>query len=546
MDSEKADQSGRTAPGAVDSNVAVVDSDGNTAREDVSEFRRSGVIISTLDSHKATNKQEVEIIANTIEGLFTYNEDHTIRNGLCESYEMSEDGMEYIFHLRRDSRWSNGDSVTAHDFVYGWNRPASRFNNDLNPPVITYSKIKNSSEITEKEEIFFVKELGVEALNDYTLKVQMEAPNSYLITLLARPYFAPVNQKFAEALGEDYGTSVDALLCNGPYVLSEWAGNTHTVLRKNPNYYDSEEVALEKVYYRTISANIGLSKIYGDEEVDYLELGKDGYERFADHPDAQIIPELKVSLLTFHISNPVLENQNVRKAIAYGFDKARYVDEFFERLCTPMDNLIPYGFVYDRHGRDFRNEPVGVLKYDVDKARAYWEKAKEELQLDTYEINMIGGSSEKDMAMGEYIKDELESNLEGLTINVLKTSFSSHSKDLEIYENGFIGKGLTIQYYTDPLAALESLVSEKDGVPMNYTNDEFDTIIADAQGGVLFESEEARLAALKEAEQIIVEDAVYLIPLYQHGRVILSRPSVKGMDCYSVKEYALYRYVQVD
>lgn len=516
------------------------------ANNEDSVFQRIGTEIYTLDINQTANKQALEIIANTIEGLFKYNQDHTIGYGLCKAYELSEDGLEYIFYLRTDSRWSNGDPVTAHDFVYSWKRLANS-KNSIHANKIALTQIKSSFKTAQAENNVNTDQLGVEALNDYTLKVVLEKPNPYLKSLLTLPYFAPLNENFVNKAGDAYGSTLDTVLSNGPYIVSVWEPEEQYVLSRNNDYYNNEEVELENIVYKIIGTNENAALMYEENEIDYLELQQESQLDYTSNPNTATILETTVYYITLNNNNEILKNQNARKAFALALDKLYIVENFTKDGSILIDNIVPYGLSFDSNGEDFHSTSIDDnYYYDPIKAREYWERAKEELKLDTYELIFVIAKSEFSTAIAEYIQKEFQENFEELSIVISPTKFSSSIESFEIYEKRAMEIEGWRADYNDPLAMLEIWASDSPYNNAGYSSVEFDKIISKDKQGLFMNNNDIRWQELKRAEKLLVEEDVCIIPMFQVGQSILLNPAIKRLDKYSCEDLILYMHIEME
>ena len=219
-------------------------SSGGTDSHNVLNLSKENDVI-TLDSTLATDGMSFEVINMMIEGLETTDENGDIVPALAESYDVSEDGLTYTFHLR-DASWSNGEPVTAADFEYAWKDAAS-------DPTSDYAYIfgpdgaciKGASEVMGNPEN--KDALGVKAEDEKTFVVELERRTPYFVSLTTFPPFYPVNEKFAEEQGDQYGLSADNLLACGPFQLVDWTKGNSLKLEKNDSYWGKDDVALDEI-----------------------------------------------------------------------------------------------------------------------------------------------------------------------------------------------------------------------------------------------------------------------------------------------------------
>lgn len=228
------------------------------------------------------------MVQHLFEGLTRFDETTTPVPGIATTIDVSEDGKEYNFTLREDAKWSNGETITAHDFEYAWKRLLSP--DTQGPNAYLLDNVVNGLAVRNGEKS--VDEVGFKATSDTEFKVTLENPQPSFLSVLAIGWLAPQQQAYVEKTGAAYGTNSDSLLYNGAFVLTNWDGTSDTwTLEKNKEYYDQEAVKLEEVSVQTLKEeNTGISlfeggdldlvRISGQNVAQYSNL--DGYVTFND------------------------------------------------------------------------------------------------------------------------------------------------------------------------------------------------------------------------------------------------------------------------
>ncbi|TCT12149.1 extracellular solute-binding protein (family 5) [Natranaerovirga pectinivora] len=257
--------------------------------------------IPTMDINKATDAVSFQAMANVNEGLFMLGENDVLELAIATGYEVSEDGLTYIFDLRDDSVWSNGDQVTAHDFVYSWRRLGNPNTGAQYAFMLETAGIKNASAVMNGE--VALEELGVRAIDEYTLEVTLETPVPYFLNMMAFPSFYPINEDFAEAMGDRFGTSVDTTLYNGPFVLSNWQIGYGFEFIKNPNYYGADEVKMDRINFRIIKDVATSVNLFETGEIDRVRLSQDFVEKYIEDPNFIREEEPVIFYIDFNINN---------------------------------------------------------------------------------------------------------------------------------------------------------------------------------------------------------------------------------------------------
>ena len=238
--------------------------------------------IPTLDISKATDTVSAEVLMNTMEGLVKKDKDGKLIPGIAEKWEKSQDGKTWTFHLRKDAKWTNGDKVTAKDFEYSWKRtldPATASTYGFIMYDIVGAKDFNLGKTNNADNV------GVKAIDDYTLKVDLVRPVHYFDSLMFFRTFLPQNERAVKEFGNEYGTAANKLVYNGPFTLSNWKIEDAFTMRKNNNYWDKDTVKIEKINTKIVKdANAALN-LYETGAIDIVGLTSENVDKYKDSPD---------------------------------------------------------------------------------------------------------------------------------------------------------------------------------------------------------------------------------------------------------------------
>ncbi|MGL4797392.1 MAG: ABC transporter substrate-binding protein [Paraclostridium sp.] len=238
--------------------------------------------IPTLDISKASDTVSSEVLMNTMEGLVKVDKEGMIIPGVAESWEKSEDGKTWTFKLRKDSKWSNGDPVTAKDFEYSWKRtldPATASTYGFIMYDIVGAKDFNLGKTDNADGV------GVKAIDDYTLQVDLVRPVHYFDSLMFFKSFLPQNQKVVEQFGQEYGTTHDKIVYNGPFTLTDWKIEDIHTMTKNPNYWDASTVKIEKINKKIVKDGNAALNLYEAGEIDIVGLTSENVDKYKDSPE---------------------------------------------------------------------------------------------------------------------------------------------------------------------------------------------------------------------------------------------------------------------
>ncbi len=501
------------------------------------------VALPAMDQHIATDGLSFETIGATIEGLYMTAADGSVYPALAESHTMSEDGMTYTFTLRDGVKWSNGDAVTANDFVFSWRRLVDPEMASDYSFIGDVAGLKNAAAIMAGE--MATTELGVTATDDKTLVVELERPVPYFLSLTAFTTFFPLNEAFVTEKGEAYGQTPDDLLACGPYKMVEWNKGYGFKLEKNADYYDADAVKLDALEFRVIKDSQTAAIKFDSGELDMVKLTSELVDNYKDSEAYTNINASYVWYIAPNLDDAVFSNLKARQAIQFAVNKEGIVNNILNDGSTVADFIIPTGLATGPDGKDFRETSKNDYgKFDAEKAAKYWEEAKAELGMDEVSIEILFDDSETVKKMAEFIQAELETNLPGLTVS-LKSQPKKNR--LELMRNGEYQVGLTRwgPDYADPLTYLDLFLTGGANNFPNYASEKYDELTI-ASATTLAGDAEARWEAMKEAEDLLLATDAAIAPLYQAGYAYLINPKVVGLEDHAIGITFVYKNVDIN
>lgn len=481
--------------------------------------------IPSMNSALATDMVSFQMYENVIEGLYRLDKDTKPVPALAEGDpEETNGGKTWTIKLRKDAKWSNGDKVTANDFVYAWRNVVEP--ETASEYAFIMFDIENAEEINKGDKK--PEELGVKAIDDHTLEINLKNNQPYFKGLLAFGTFMPKNEKFAKKHGDKYGTDVKSTLYNGPFVMKEWKTEESVKLVKNNKYWDKKNVKLDEINYKVVKdAQTGLN-LYETGKVDSVGVSAENVEKYKSNKDFKT--ELSSASSFFRISfkgehKKELSNKNLRLALAKSIDKEAYVKNNLNNGSIASNQLTPKDVYKGPDGSDFSEIAGGEnLKLDKESAKDDWKKAQQELGIDTLEIELLTVDIDTAKKDAEYFKEQLESNLDGLTVKIKQQPFKQ-KLDLEKKGQYDISYGNWFPDYADPMTFLDLYYSKETNT--GYNNPEYDKLLNDAKGPLL-KDPEARWKTLGEASTLLLDDAA-LIPVIQRGSAYMDKDYVKGV-----------------
>lgn len=477
----------------------------------------------TIDPAIGTDTTSGAIIDNVFERLTAVTPEGEIVPAAAESWEVSEDSLTYTFKLREGATWSNGDPLVAGDFEYAWKRV-------LNPE--TLSERANFMYAIEGAEAYNkgegeVDDVKITALDDYTLEVVLRAPTAYFDEFVAMYTFSPVNPAIVEE-NPDWAVDVsENYVTNGPFTLTEWRHNSDYVLTKNEQYWDADNVALDGVNVQIIESESAASSEFMAGNLDFLgspygTVSLDAMETFEEQGILEKKPQSAIYWYVMNVEDPILSNQNIRKALAYAVNRQNIVDNISKGGEIPALGYVPPmipGFEEDR----------GYFEdADFDTAREFLAVGLEELGLEDpseLNINLSINTSEAHSVIAQDVQENWAKEL-GINVTIDNTEWQVYLDklsmlDYQVGRMGWTGK------YNDATTYLDMYRTKDVGNnDTGWESEEYKALL-DASDFEL--DEQARIELLRQAEAVMIEE-MPVIPIYYYSNAYVQRDGVQGMD----------------
>ncbi len=502
------------------------------------------VEVASLDPQLATDGTSFEVIADFTDGLMQMDAEGGAAPAIAESYEVSEDGLTYTFILREDANWSNGTPVTADDFVFGWQRAADpAVASEYSYMMSDIGQIKNGAAVIAGEAD--VTELGVTAIDDKTLQVELEVPVSYFLSLMYFPTFYPMNREFYEGLEDGtYGTSADTVLANGAFILSEYEPAALAFsLVKNPDYYDADSVSLDGLDYQVIKDSQQAFMSYQNGDLDIVKLSGDQVDQVMGDPELNVTGAGYMWYLTMNANDIAeLNNVNMRMAITNAVDRESIVLDVVKDGSVATYTAVPPQFATGPDGSDFSGDQTmfaDVCSTNPEFAAECFAAAKEELGIETFTFQLLVEDQTETQNVAAVLKEQLESTLDGLTVEIVVEPKKQRVEDIQ---NGDYEVCLTRwgPDYADPMTYLNMWTTDNSNNYGFWSNAEFDQLIADCTTGAYITDMEARWNAMYEAETIVMNEAV-IAPIYTKADANMIKSNVVGIEFHPVALNRVYK-----
>ena len=473
---------------------------------------------ATLDPAKTEGTVESNIQRDLYEGLVTTGPNGEIRPAVAESWE-SKDNKVYVFHLRKDAKWSNGEPVTAGDFVYAFRRvvdpkTGSPYSWYLETPgIVNASKIINGKAKPE--------ELGVKAIDDYTFEVSLERPISYFVSMMAHTTVYPEPQKVIEKFGDKW-TQPGNLVGNGAYTLKDWVVNEKIVLERNHNYWDDKNTTINKVTYLPIqSQNADMNRYLAGEVDMTYETPIEQFKRLQkERPEeVRVTGYVGTYYYEFNCKRKPFDDVRVRKALAYAIDRDVIADSVMGQGQKPGYGLVPDfvdGFVpqvpaYAKLTQAQRNEEAKKLL----KEAGFDEQHPLKFEL-------LYNTSENHKKVAVAVAAMWKKTL-GVDVALVNQEWKTY---LETKSGGNfdIARAGWIADYNEASSMLDLKQTTHGNNDGKYSNPKYDALMAKSREVA---NAEERNKLYADAEAILAED-MPLANIYQYVTARLVKPYVGG------------------
>ena len=478
----------------------------------------------TMDQTIATDESSFSMISLCQSGLVQYGEDKQVHPDLAESWDVSDDGLTYTFHLRDGIQWSNGESITAADFVYAFQRL-------VDPDTASeYSYLMSSLNVVNAQDVIDgnqgVDALGVEAADDSTFVVHLTVPCSFFISAMTGPQFYPLNQKYVEEQGDQYALSVDNMIYSGIYTMTDWSSGNHYTFTHNDKYWDADNYPQESINVELVQETQTATMMYESGSLDFMTLTGEMVDQYKDTEGYQTTLTSGIWYLDPNMDDPYMSNDNLRQAIGYAIDRKTLCDDVLKTGAVEADGLIAKDLVFDTNGNDFRDVAEDYSTYDPEKAEAYYKKAVEELGEDAT-IDILYDDAADSSKVAANLEQMITDACPGITVTL--SAKPKKTRISKMMEHDFsIGLTRWVPDYADAQSYLDTFT---EGTSMNfgnYASEAFNTVMTNGTSGKDAADADKRFEDMVEAEKILIGEDHAMIPLYQEGGAVLINPNVTG------------------
>lgn len=500
-------------------------------------FRYSNLAdIATIDPDKTNSVADATVAYHIFDGLYR-NVLGNLQPATAESYEVSDDGLVYTFKLRQDTKWSDGQTVTAKDYEYGMKRlcdPAAAC-----PSSYLGAVLKNGAAVSAEEAS--LDDLGVKATDDFTLEITLENPADYFVSMLSMSAFAPVREDIVEKYGAEFGGGADKQVYNGPFTVTEF-GNGKLLMAKNENYYDADKIKLDGVELLTVADQTTAVSMFEAGELDLAEVPSELAPQYEGQTKSYYSGANDYAALNHR--NKYLANKNFRLALNYAVNREEYNLLSHNGLYQPnLRYVLPQVRGVDgEYGTEYPLEAF-PLQGDMDKAKEYLTTALSELGVsDASEITLklVVADADTSKKEAEVVTNQWKNNL-GINVEINMVPYATRnamlvpgSDDYDIIMSGWAPD------YSDPYSYLELWYSTSGYNYLNYNSADYDKYIDASKTTRGAE----RMENLFNAEKTLLDDGA-LVPLQLREVQYLTADRVQNLGAYFIGLNYDYMYADI-
>lgn len=480
------------------------------------------------------------MLLHSFECLLTVDQDGQLAPGQAETWETSEDGLTWTFHLRDGLKWSDGSDLTANDFVYSWKRVC-----DPNVAAPYAETVLGMVEGYDKAIEGDLDALQVVAEDDSTLVVTMSAPCTFFGSLAAFATLSPVQEATIEANGDGWATSAETYISNGPFYVSEWVPGSHILMSKNTNYWNADAIKLDGIKFNLIEdSNAAYSAYQTGEVLMIKDVPTEEIPSLEGNADYYVDPIIGTYYVSLNLDREPFNDKNVRKALSLAIDREYVANTLMQGTYTPAGNFMGPGWI-DMDGSEFMENANGGAPYiDTTDFEGNLEEAKklladagypdgEGLPSITYSTNDIGYHK----VVAEYLQEawaELGVDLQVEIVEWASFTPMRRNGDYDSSRNGWVGD------YSDPSNMLDLLYSTNGNNDGNFNNADYDAAMETSRSTI---DPEERSKALHDAEDILMEEAG-CIPIAYYNDFWLQSDKITG-SWHSPYGYWYFMYADI-
>ena len=484
-------------------------------------------VISTMDNAHITDVISGQAAVDTGDGLYRYKGKKLQPAVATKVVKPTNKGLTYTFNLRK-TKWSNGDPVTAKDFVFAWRRATDP--KTKSEYAYLFSGIKNADDITAGKKA--PSTLGVKAEGNYKLVVTMERPIPYFSTMMVNPVFFPLNQKTVEKYGKKFGTQSKYLVFNGPFKLTNWNGTGNSWDEvKNKSYWNAKQVKLDKIHVQVVKDANTTANLFATKKLDDAVLTGEIAKQHAKDKDYVGDKQGRTSYLDMNEEKvPDFKNLKLRQAVAMAINRKEFANKVIGDGSFGISTLTPENSGSNpKTGEDFAKEAAKesetVQSYNLKEAKKLWAEGLKEVGKSGEQVTLTTDDTDVAKKSAEYIQSALE-QLPGMKVSISSVPFKTRIQRSLDGTAQFILSGWQGDF-PDPISFLDLYTTGNTYNFSHWSNKQYDELIK-ASETTDANNETKRYNDLLKAQELLSKEAP-VATLYQTVQGHLRNPKLKGV-----------------
>ena len=478
---------------------------------------------ATIDPQLSSAVDGAIMISHLFESLIRWDDDGNgnavLKPGIAESWDVSEDGLKWTFHLR-DAKWSDGKPITANDFVYSWNR------------LVDPKTGADYEYMVDMIKGYEDKKLDIEAVDDKTFVVNLSVKCPYFEEICAFPALMPVREDAVK--DETWTNSPETLICSGPYKLENWSHNQEIAMVKNPEYYDQESVKAEKLVFHLQDDQNAIYSSYRSGDLDFIDsVPQEEVQKLLDTKELNVLPQVGTYYVCFNTEQAPFDNPKVRKAFSLAIDRDFIVKQVTGQGQEAAAGYVPSG-VYDADGAegdDFRTVGGDYYSVAIDDYEKNVEEAKKLMEEAGYpngegfpQVEYLYNTDENHKAIAEALQNMWQEKL-GVQVTLQNQDWNVFLEErkqgnFSVARNGWVAD------YNDPMTFIDMWMTGGGNNDAQYSNQEFDNLVKAAKST---SDPKERMENMHKAEDLLVDDDVVVAPLYFYNSSYMQKPNIDGL-----------------
>lgn len=493
----------------------------------------------TIDPNLSSASDAASYIQHMFEGLMKYDKNGILVDGYAKEWNASADGLVYTIKLRDDGKWSDGQPVTAKDFVFGWKRLANPtlaapYAGDMLPYLLNGTEILAGTKQPD--------ELGVKAIDDYTLEVTLANPCGYIKEILGFPVFMPLREDIVkDDLTGEWVLNEANWVNNGAFKMTKWEHDSNITMVPNELYYDAANINQNTLVFRLMDDGNAQVAAIRSGELDLMRSPpSDEIPKLTEEGYFSLSPLLGTYYVSFNVGAKPFDDVRVRKAFSLAIDR-KYIVENVTLTNEPvLDCFVGYGFADADTTKEFR-EVGGSFIPNMNTEAAYEEARQlladagypngEGFPTVTWLYNTNEGHKRAGEAMQNMWKTVLNVNVELQNADWAVVQDLRRKGDYQFARGGWLGD------YNDPMTMLSLFTSTSGNNDPQYKNPAYDKLISDAMATA---DREEHYRLLHEADKMLHDDAV-IAPIYNYVEKLVRTPKLTG-DVNNVVGYHFFHW----